>query len=614
MRHRLFRAAAWVLVGFGLPVSWSAHSCGALAAEVTSADLLAAEADPNDWLTNGRSFSNLRFSPLTEINTANVQHLAPKWIYQTGKAATFQATPLVSDGVIYLSEPFSSVSAIDARTGEKIWRYEHKLPAQKLCCGPANRGVALGEGKVFVATVDARLITLDAKSGEIVWNVLLAAPDASTAEDKAALADIAGAGSRAASGQSGVGANSAPLYYDGKVFIGVTGAGYGLHLESERPGAPLGTVVGLAGKYGRSGFLAAFDAATGQRIWQFDSTQAGWEGDFVEKTAYGAALPRDIAREKADMAQFPDAWRTGGGTVWHTPALDPALGLLYFGIGNPSPQATGDGRPGDNLYTVSLVAVDVETGKLRWHFQQAPHDLWGYDVASPPSLFDVEIGGKIIPAVGQASKLGWYFVNDRRDGKFLYKSDAFVPQDNLFTAPTPEGVTIAPGVGGGVNWSPAAVDAAKGIAYVAAMHLPTTFKTAILPAHDGKPPVAYTTADPANVPNWGVLAALDLKQNGKILWSHQTPQPLVGGALATAGGLVFTGEGNGFFDAFDAASGALLWRFNCGAGVNAPPISYAIGGRQYIAVAAGGSAIWGYPQGDALLVFALPQGLPVKGE
>ncbi len=577
------------------------------AADTGGDSLLAADRNRDDWLMNGRTYANLRFSPLDQINTGNVKSLVPKWIYQTGKAATFQATPLVADGTMYLSEPLSGVTALDARTGKPIWHYTHKIaPGTKLCCGPANRGVGLGYGKVYIATVDAHLVALDAKTGKPAWDVVLATPDDHTAENQAMVSGLGGEAGRKASGQSGVGANSAPLVYDGKVFAGVVGVGYGLHLESERPGAPLGTVFGIAGKYGSSGFLAAFDAQTGKRVWQFDTTQKGWEGEYVAKTAYGEALPRDIAAEKAEDATKSDAWKYGGGSMWNTPALDPELGLLYFGTGNPSPQATGTGRPGDNLWSVSLVAVDVKTGKLRWGFQQVPHDLWGYDTASPASLFDVTIDGRSVAAVGEASKLGWYFVNDRRNGKLLYKSEPFVTQKNLFKAPSPEGVTIWPGVGGGASWSPAAIDVAKGVAYVAAMNLPTTFKTAQLPSVGGQPPVDYTTAEPAKEPNSGTLTALDLKNQGKILWQERTPQPLVGGVLATAGGLVFTGEGNGQFDAYAANSGKQLWTFNCGAGVNAPPITYAIDGKQYVAVAAGGSAIWGYTQGDALVVFALP--------
>ena len=596
------RSAALLIAAVGLigPVH---------AAEVTQQRLLDAGGNGNEWLMNGRTYAADRFSPLAQINTGNVARLAPAWIYQTGKPATFQATPLVADGVLYLSEPMSSVTALDAKTGARLWHYDYKVtvPPKKLCCGPANRGVGLGYGRVYIATVDAHLVALDAKTGKPVWNVVLATPQADTAESNAMMKGIGNDASRQASGQSGFGANSAPLVYDGKVFAGVVGVGYGLHLESERPGAPLGTVVGIAGKYGASGFLAAFDAATGQRVWQWDTTQPGWEGGFVQNTAFGVPLPRDLAREKAEAARDKDTWKYGGGSMWNTPALDPKLGLLYFGTGNPSPQATGTGRPGDNLWSVSLVALDVKTGRLKWGFQQVPHDLWGYDVASPASLFDVTIDGESVPAVGEASKIGWYFVNDRRNGKLLFKSEPFVPQKDLFARPSPDGVTISPGVGGGASWSPASVDGAKGVAYVAAMHLPTTFKTAVLPAADGKPPVDYTTAEPADVPRFGTLTALDLKHGGHILWQARTPQPLVGGVVATAGGLVFTGEGGGDFDAYDAATGKKLWRFACGAGVNAPPISYAIDGRQYVAVAAGGSAIWGYPQGDALMVFALPE-------
>ena len=594
-----------------LPVASLAGRAAEPARPIADRRLLDAGSDRDEWLMNGRTYDARRFSPLDQINAGNVAGLAPRWIYQTGKPATFQATPLVADGVLYLSEPLGSVSALDAATGARLWHYDHKLkPGSKLCCGPANRGAALGYGKVFVATADAHLVALDIATGKPVWDKVLATSDDAAAESTLALAGLTGTagkdGGRKASGQSGFGANSAPLVHDGKVFAGVVGVGYGLHLEAERPDAPLGTVYGIAGRYGASGFLAAFDAETGRRVWQFDTTQAGWEGGYAAKTAYGVPLPRDITREKAEDARDGDAWRFGGGSMWNTPALDPKLGLLYFGTGNPSPQATGTGRPGDNLWTVSLVAVDAKTGKLRWGFQQVPHDLWGYDVASPAALFDVLVDGRNVPAVGEASKIGWYFVHDRRDGRLLFKSEPFVPQENLFALPSPAGVTIAPGVGGGASWSPAAVDAEGGVAYVAAMHLPTTFKTATLPAKDGAAPVEYTTADPAAVPRFGTLTALDLKHDGRIAWQAKTPQPLVGGTLATKGGLVFTGEGDGWFDAFDAGSGKLIWRFNCGAGVNAPPITYAVNGKQYVAVAAGGSAIWGYPQGDALVVFALP--------
>ncbi|MGQ0672045.1 MAG: pyrroloquinoline quinone-dependent dehydrogenase [Hyphomicrobium sp.] len=576
-----------------------------LAGEIDDRRLLEAGSSQADWLVHGRDYSSRRFSPLREVTTTNVRRLVPKWIYQTGTAATFQTTPLVADGIMYVSAPGSHVMAVDALSGRELWRYEHKSRAAKMCCGPANRGVALGRGKVLVATVDARLVALEQANGKVVWDIALAETGGGPTEDKGALAASDPALKGKVTGSTGVGAVAAPLVYDGKVIVGITGVGYGLHLDSDRPGAPLGTVVGVAGRYGRPGFIAAYDIETGAKLWQFDTTQQGWEGAFSATTADGIRLPRDIAAERATFAEHADAWRHGGGSIWHSPAVDPDLGLLYLGIGNPSPQAAGESRPGDNLYTVSLIALDAATGKLRWHYQQVPHDMWGYDVASPPSLFEVTVGGTKVAAVGQASKLGWYYVHDRRDGRLLFKSDAFVPQENMFTAPTREGVIISPGVGGGANWSPAAVDETNGLAFVAAMHLPTRYRTEELPADGDKPAVTYYTFEPAKGPSWGTLTAIDLAAGGKLKWQQKTKEPLVGGVLATAGGLVFTGEGNGDFAAFDAATGERLWQFNCGAGVNAPPITYSVAGKQYVAVAAGGSQIWGFRQGGAVIAFGL---------
>ena len=592
-----------------LGVPNKADAAGQIApAPIDDLRLLATGEEAGEWLLPGRDYANRRFSPLDRVTPANVKGLVPKWIYQTGTAATFQTTPLVADGVMYVSAPFSHVMALDARTGRELWRYEHKARTKKLCCGPANRGVALGYGKVFVASVDARLIALDQKTGKVAWDVPLA--DASEAdrpsEDRATLTGSDPALKGKVSGATGIGANSAPLVFDGKVVVGITGVGYGLHVDSERPGTPLGAVVGVAGRYGRPGFLAAFDARTGEPVWQFDTTEQDWEGGFVEKTAYGVPMHRDIAAEKAAAADHKDAWHYGGGSIWHAPAYDPKSGLLFLGIGNPSPQVAGESRPGDNLHTSSLVALDGKTGKLVWSYQQVPHDLWGYDVASPPTLFDLTVDGKPVPVVGQASKLGWYFVHERASGNLLFKSDAFVPQANLFQQPTPEGTVIAPGVGGGVNWSPTSIDEASGIAYLAAMHWPATYRAQVIPPTGDKPPVHYFNIEPAASGMYGLLTALDLKNGGKILWQQKTPEPLVGGVLATKGGLVFNGEGNGDFAAYDAKSGEKLWRFQCGAGVNAPPIAYRLDGKDYVAVAAGGSSLWGFRQGGAVVVFGLP--------
>ncbi|WP_244534662.1 PQQ-binding-like beta-propeller repeat protein [Hyphomicrobium sp. CS1GBMeth3] len=553
----------------------------------------------------GRDYGQQRFSPLNQINPETIKRLVPRWMYQTGSAATFQTTPLVADGVMYVTAPFSHVVALDARSGRELWRYEHKRISDKLCCGPANRGAALGYGKVYVATVDARLVALAQSTGKPVWDIALAEQGAGATESKGALAAGDPLHGRNVTGSTGVGAVIAPLVYDGKVIVGITGVGYGLHLDSPRPGAPLGAVVGVAGRYGRPGFLAAYDAETGKQVWKFDTTQQGWEGQFRTETPDGVPLNRDIRAEKESLAQHPDAWRFGGGSIWHTPAVDTETDTIYFGVGNPSPQAADGTRPGDNLYTVSLVALKAATGELVWHYQQVPHDMWGYDVASPPSLFDVEVNGKMIPAVGEASKLGWYYVHDRRDGTLLFKSDAFVPQANLFARPTRERVRITPGPAGGSNWSPASLDASRRVVYVAGMHIPMIYRTDELPADGDKPAVPYFIIEPSPELNWGTLTALDLANQGRIAWQTKTNKPLVGGVLATAGGLVFTGQGDGDFSAFDANTGANLWNFNCGAGVNAPPISFAIDGEQYVAVAAGGSQIWGFRQGGAIVVFGL---------
>ncbi|HEX4986089.1 MAG TPA: PQQ-binding-like beta-propeller repeat protein [Burkholderiales bacterium] len=593
-------------------VSWQAllllalwpWSGGAESADLADARLLDARADASNWLLHGRSYANERFSPLRQITAENVRDLAPAWIYQSGVSATFQATPIVVDGVMYLSMPFNHVAAIDAKTGRELWRYQHKRRTQKMCCGPQNRGVAVAYGKVYVATVDARLIALDQKTGSVVWDVALATDGGETESP-----GQAGAGAAAkVSGSTGVGAAMAPVVYRGKVYVGINGVGYGLHLDGKGPEAGVASVIGMAGHYGRPGFLAAFDAESGRRVWQFDTIPAhGWEGEFRETTPDGLPLKRDTALERAAAPRYRDAWQFGGGSAWSTPAIDPAAGLLFFGVGNPSPQMDDVSRPGDNLYTVSLVALHADTGELAWYYQQVPHDLWGYDVASGAVLFDVEHEGTRVPAVGVAGKTGWFYVHDRRDGRLLFKSDPFVPQENLFAHPDKDGVRIAPAAAGGANWSPVAYHPGLGLAYVAAMHRPMRYQVHEKAAGADHASARSTSMDMTDEPVWGTLTALDLRRQGKIRWQRKTPQPLLGGVLATAGNLVFTGEGDGHLSAFDATSGELLWQFQCGAGVNAPPVTYEIDGTQYIAVAAGGNQLFGFRQGDALVVFALPR-------
>lgn len=568
-----------------------------------------ANAADREWTQHGLDAGNQRLSPITAINPKTVGKLVPKWIWQSGIVGTFQATPIVVGGVMFVSLPFSSVAALDAASGRELWRYTHKRRVEKICCGPANRGVAVSNGRVFVGTVDARLIALDARSGKLLWDIEVSQQLAQTENKTGIAADDVNA-KAAVTGSSGVGIAAAPMVFEDRVIVGVTGLGYGLHLDSPRPGAPLGAVIGLPGNYGGIGFLAAFDVKTGERRWRFDTVRSpeagGWEGEYRTHTPDGLALNRDIAAERALAPQRAEAWKYGGGSVWNVAALDAETGRLFFGSGNPSPQMNDTGRPGDNLYTSSLVAIDARSGAYQWHWQQVPHDLWGYDLASAPVLFDATVKGQRVPAVGHASKLGWFYAHDRRDGRLLWKSEAFVPQENLFARATKEGVRIAPGVGGGANWSPVALDAKRQLAFVAAMHMPARYTLKELPAVDGKPAQPYFSVEPSEEPRWGVLAAIDLARDGKLAWSTKTAQPLIGGVLALAGGVVFTGQGDGTFSAFDAGSGTSLWQFQCGAGVNAPPIAYESNGQPLVAVAAGGSAIWGYPQGDAVIAFGLP--------
>ncbi len=558
-----------------------------------------------EWPSFGRDYSNQRMSPLSQINVQNVKDLALAWHYKSGVSASFQATPVVVGGVMYVALPYNHVAALDAKSGREIWRYEHQRIADwKMCCGPANRGVAVSNGKVFIGTVDARLIALDANTGAKLWDIHVAQDTAQT-EDTASLSQLDEKSHKDTYGGTGIGIAMAPVVYKGKVIVGVTGVGYGLHVDTPRLDAPLGAVIGVSGLYGRPGFLAAFDVNTGERIWKFDTIPSqGWEGVFAETTSDGVPLNRNIAAEKASMQEYRDAWRYGGGSAWTTPAVDVNTNTLFFGTGNPSPQMNDISRPGDNLYTVSLVAFDTETGKLKWYYQQVPHDLWGYDLASPPVLFHYVKNGKTIPAVGQAGKTGWYYVHNRDTGELLLKSEAFVPQKNMFTKATREGVVLYPGILGGSNWSPSAVDESTQTSFVAGIHAPIKYTLVEEPAKDGLPAIRYASSEPTKDPRWGTLSAINLT-NGKIKWQVKTTHPLIGGLLATRGGLIFMGEGDGFFNAYSSETGQLLWQAQTDAGVNAPPISYEIDGEQYVAVAAGGNAIFGFPAGDNVLVYKL---------
>ena len=561
--------------------------------------LLPAVLPAQGWPLHGHDLGGQRFSPLRQLDTATVARLAPAWSYHSGITATFQSTPIVVDTVMYLSLPGSSVVALDARDGRELWRYAHQSRTTKPCCGPANRGVAVARGLVYVGTVDGRLVALDARSGAVRWDVTVAEYQGSSETTRQLRADdpLSTVG---ATGQTGVGIGAAPLVYDNTVFVGIAGVGYGLHPDQGL------AVVGLAGQYGRPGLMAAFDARTGKVKWRFDITGPGWEGAFRGTTLDGVPLPRTLDAERAALGANAEAWRYGGGSIYSTPVVDAARHLLIFGTGNPSPQMADASRPGDNLHTSSVVALDTRTGKLVWATQLVPHDRWGYDVASAPVLLDVTVDGRRVPAVAHAAKTGWVYVLDRRDGRLLFKSAPFVPQRNLFMPPAPgEGVVVAPGIAGGANWSPSAYDPTRHLFYVGALHLPTRYIAHEVRRPDGSV-LQYASTQQTGEAS-GTLTALDLAAGGAVRWQVTTSEPLVGGVLATAGGLVFSGLGQGRFAALAASTGTELWSWTAPAGVNAPPITYQVRGRQYVVVAIGGNALFGFPQGDLVMAFALPQ-------
>ncbi len=575
-----------------------------------SALLAASPIRAEDWPTFGGDHSNRHASHLDAINRDTISKLRPAWIFQTGVTGYFQAEPVVVEGVLYVSTTGNHVAALDARTGRVLWTYTHKARTEKIFGPPSNRGVAVSGGLVFQATMDGRIIALDTKTGKLAWDIEAVRPEEGETETASALA--AQFGDKPVQGSSRLGFKMPPLVAEGLVIVGVTGAGYGLHVEDAKGGLDGGSVVGIEGGYGRRGWLAAYDAKTGAERWRWYVTKAdGWEGDYVTSTADGVPLHRDIAAEKAAAPDHAEAWKVGGGSLWMTPAYDSDLGLIFLGTGNPAPQNFGLTRPGDNLYTMSLVALDVRTGALRWHFQQVPHEQWGYDVASPPFLLDFPTKDGPVKAVAQASKLGWIYVHERSSGKLLAKSAPLIAHKNLFVPPSPEGTVVSPGPLGAVSWHPVSYDSKTGLAFAQVRHGAAAYTVKTVPAGNGRPEIRYTeTGEAKGEPSFSTLTAIDLAKGGNIAWSVKAESRLSGGTLATAGGLVFSGEEDGHLDAHDSATGKLLWRFQCGAGIGGPPVTYSVEGKQYLAVAAGGASFTkasGFGTGDALVVFSLPE-------
>jgi PQQ-dependent dehydrogenase (methanol/ethanol family) len=473
-----------------------------------------------------------------------------------------QTAPIVIDGVMYITTSYNHVYAIDAVTGKQFWHYKHKMgPVTTYCCGPNNRGVAIMGDRVFMGTLDAKLVALDAKTGKLIWDTQIADPELGYSE------------------------TMAPVAVNGRVLIGTNG-----------------------GEYGIRGFVKSYDAKDGKLQWTFHTIpEKGHEGVWAVNDSTGRNMLRDIKAEKEQLAkQGGDFYKTLGGGVWMAPAVDLETNSIFFVVGNPSPDLYGTERPGDNLYTDSIVSLDLNTGKYKWHHQYIAHDVWDLDAVSPVILTEAKgKDGKMTKVAIHAGKTGHVYVHDRATGNLIRFSDAMVPQDGLWTLPTKEGAKMMLGANGGVEWSPMAFNPETRMAYAANLLQPMTYHVEPSKYPGGKLWLGGAFKTIPSEKQSGRLSAVNI-DTGKVAWKFETDEPLIGGVLATAGGLVFNGEANGLFRAFDAKNGKKLWEYQTGAGVNAPAVSYAVGGKQYIAVAAGGNNQIDAKRGNSVVVFALP--------
>jgi quinohemoprotein ethanol dehydrogenase len=536
------------------------------------------------WPTNGGNWYNQRYSPLAEINRGNVTKLKGMWRARLGGSGvgtkySGEAQPIVYDGVIYVVTGADDVFAIGVDTGDILWKYEAKLDDQ-------NDVVCCGWTSRGVGLGDGKVFVgqLDGK---------LVALEQKTGKVVWQ--------TQAERWQEGYSLTAAPLYYDGLVIVGVAGAEFGIR-----------------------GRVKAFSATTGTPAWTFYT------------------VPGPGERGHETWPQDNDAWKSGGGSVWQTPAVDPALGLIYFSTGNPGPDYNGRVRKGDNLFTASIVALEAKTGKYRWHFQQVHHDIWDYDGPSPVVLFDIQLNGTLRKGLAQPSKTGWVYILDRTNGTPLVgiderrvpqeprqataatqpypRGDAFVPQ-SIAIAPegfelvnggriftpfwTEKPVPIKPAFSGGANWPPSSYDPASGYFYVCAQDRIGVFHTedAEPAPKTGKRFVAGAFGS-SSVPRLGVFAALDMHTN-RLVWQQQWNDECYSGSTTTAGGLTFVGRNDGRLTALDSRNGTRLWEFQTGAGMNAPVAVFEHEGRQYIAAYSAGNLFAGSPKGDSVWLFAL---------
>ena len=513
------------------------------AQDITNKDLLDGLANPSRWLTHSGDYSGARFSPLTQITPANAGQLSAQWTFQTNVVNKFEATPIVIDGVLYVTGSSNHAWAIDARTGKQIWHYQRSLPeGLKVCCGLVNRGFAVLGSRLFMTTLDAHFVALEMKSGKVIYDVEMAAV------------------------KDGFAATGAPLVVKDKVIVGIAG-----------------------GEYANRGFIDAYDPATGTRAWRF----------------YTIPEPG----EKGSETWKGEIWARGGGPTWLTGTYDPALNLLYWGTGNPNPDWDGTSRPGDNLYTGSLVALDPDTGTLKWHYQYTPHDTHDWDANEVPVLADLMIRDRPRKVVIMANRNGFFYVNDRITGEFLI-GKPFVnttwakeigsdgrPRVLPDTDPTPAGTTACPDWYGGTNFMSPSYDAKRNLFFVTARETCARFiqRPTAPTAGLGDRTMGGTVALVADPPRYGALRAID-PTTGERKWEIAYKDAGWAGVLATAGGVVFSADHEGNFFAADSMTGRKLYSFQTGAAIYAPPTSYQLDGRQYVVM----------PSGTNLTAFALP--------
>ncbi len=503
---------------------------------VTQRELLDAQQRHHEWLTYGRNYAGWRFAELEEINTANVSRLAPAWMFQTGVNGKNETTPIVRDGLMYITSPSNQAFALDAATGRPIWRYNKAVPpGVNLCCGPVNRGFAMLDDRLFKVNLEASVVSLDAKTGQTLWETTMA--------------DF----------RKGYSATVAPLIVKDMVVVGIAGAEFGIR-----------------------GFIDAYDVKTGDRRWRFWTVPAPGEPG---SDTWGG-----------------ESWMQGGGSTWITGTYDPELNTIYWGTGNPGPDFDGDVRPGDNLYTCSLVALDADTGKLKWYFQYTPHDVHDWDSTTDPVLVDIDHEGRKVKAVIMPNRNGHYYAIDRTNGRFLFATpytqvtwaDGIDPKGRPILVPgqdpTEEGNRSCPGIGGGHNWQATTYSPRSGLYYFTSTDGCQIYYKYHQEYVDGLWYQASTTAPIPEEPSSGSIVALE-PSNGKIRWRYELVSGPSGGLLSTAGGLVFGGDREGYLFALDAETGKVLWKFQTGGTIIAPPISYTFRGKQYIAVGAGASMI-----------------------